>query len=339
MTLRSLLVSLLVSLRPRPARRRTKAASRPPVRAENGMVVSSQRLASEVGGKVLRQGGNAVDAAVAVGYALAVVDPCCGNIGGGGFATIRLATAPRPSSTSARRRPRRRARTCILDASRRAGEGRSASSATRRWACRAPCWASRRCARRTARCPAQALLAPAIRARPRGLRALPRATPPTSPARRRRSPPSRTSTAIFFRDGAPLKAGDRLVQDDLAATLQAIADGGPGAFYHGPIAGKIVAASSANGGILDAAATSPTTRSARRAGDVRLSRLRDHLGAAAELGRDDDLRDPQRRRGLADGRGRLQLGARRAPPRRGDAPRLRRPQLPARRPRFRAQPG
>ena len=67
------------------------AASPPPRQAASGMVVTSQHLASEVGAKILREGGNAVDAAVAVGYALAVVLPCCGNIGGGGFATLHLA--------------------------------------------------------------------------------------------------------------------------------------------------------------------------------------------------------------------------------------------------------
>ena len=60
----------------------------PPVEAEHGMVVSSQHYASQVGADVLKAGGNAVDAAVAGGYALAVTHPCCGNIGGGGFATI-----------------------------------------------------------------------------------------------------------------------------------------------------------------------------------------------------------------------------------------------------------
>ena len=63
----------------------------PLVTAKHGMVVSAQHLATQVGVDILKQGGNAVDAAVAVGYALAVVHPCCGNIGGGGFMTIHLA--------------------------------------------------------------------------------------------------------------------------------------------------------------------------------------------------------------------------------------------------------
>ena len=67
------------------------AASPQPAAGVHGMVVSAQRLASEVGVRILKEGGNAVDAAVAVGYAEAVVDPCCGNIGGGGFMVIHLA--------------------------------------------------------------------------------------------------------------------------------------------------------------------------------------------------------------------------------------------------------
>ena len=67
------------------------ARAAPVAESRHGMVVSAQHLASEVGAEILKAGGNAVDAAVAVGYALAVVDPCCGNIGGGGFMLIRRA--------------------------------------------------------------------------------------------------------------------------------------------------------------------------------------------------------------------------------------------------------
>ena len=62
--------------------------------ARHGMVVTAQHLASDVGLAILKQGGNAVDAAVAVGYAQAVVNPCCGNIGGGGFMLLHLKGRP-----------------------------------------------------------------------------------------------------------------------------------------------------------------------------------------------------------------------------------------------------
>jgi gamma-glutamyltranspeptidase/glutathione hydrolase len=67
-----------------------QAASVAPVAAENGMVVTAHHLATRVGVDVLKDGGNAVDAAVAVGYTLAVVYPAAGNLGGGGFMTIQL---------------------------------------------------------------------------------------------------------------------------------------------------------------------------------------------------------------------------------------------------------
>ncbi len=78
-----------------------------PLAASHGMVVSAQRLATAVGVDVLKAGGNAVDAAVAVGYALAVTYPAAGNLGGGGFMTVG-------SWISARRRRGRRRRGCFL---------------------------------------------------------------------------------------------------------------------------------------------------------------------------------------------------------------------------------
>ena len=63
---------------------------KPALSSDKGLVATQHYIASDIGAEVLRQGGNAIDAAVAVGYALAVVQPCCGNIGGGGFMVIRF---------------------------------------------------------------------------------------------------------------------------------------------------------------------------------------------------------------------------------------------------------
>lgn len=86
------------------------------VTAQHAMVVTAQHLATKVGVDVLREGGNAVDAAVAVGYALAVVDPCCGNIGGGGFMLVRLHDARERFIDFRERAPLHATRTMYLDA-------------------------------------------------------------------------------------------------------------------------------------------------------------------------------------------------------------------------------
>jgi gamma-glutamyltranspeptidase/glutathione hydrolase len=224
------------------------AVSPAPVKASNGMVVTSQRLASEVGAEVLKAGGNAVDAAVAVGYALAVVLPCCGNIGGGGFATIRMADGTETFFNFRETAPAAATRTMYLDA---AGELVPDLSTAGYKAVAVPGTVLGLEAMREAygTMPRETLIAPAIRLAKEGfvltdadaaILALAAEDLATQP----------NVTAILFKDGAPLKAGDRLVQTDLAATLQAIADGGADAFYDGHVARAVVAASEANGGIL-----------------------------------------------------------------------------------------
>ena len=247
MTMRALSLLLLASLALVPAGS-AGAASEPPVVGANGMVVSSQRLASEVGIEVLRAGGNAVDAAVAVGYALAVVHPCCGNVGGGGFATLRLADGTTTFFNFRETAPSAATPDMYLDA---AGEPVKGASVSGYKAVGVPGTVLGLEVMREyyGTMERAALLAPAIRLAKDGFPL--GAADAASLARLADDLATQANvTAIFFRDGAPLKAGERLVQADLAATLTAIAEGGPGAFYEGPIAQKIVAASDAHGGIL-----------------------------------------------------------------------------------------
>src|SRR5215475_3839023 len=91
------------------------AASMRPVAAEKGMVVSAQHLATEVGVDILKHGGNAIDAAVAVGYALAVVYPAAGNLGGGGFMTIWFADGRKTFLDFREKAPRAARRDMYLD--------------------------------------------------------------------------------------------------------------------------------------------------------------------------------------------------------------------------------
>ncbi|TGQ63395.1 MAG: gamma-glutamyltransferase [Mesorhizobium sp.] len=225
------------------------AASPAPVKGEHGMVVTAQHLASEVGVEVLKKGGNAVDAAVAVGYALAVVYPNAGNIGGGGFMTIRFADGKSTFLDFRERAPLAATKTMYLD---KDGNPVKGASLDGYLAVGVPgSVAGFEMARQKYGTLSRPdLMAPAIAyARDGFILDQGDAAAFAGSAERLAKDPA--ATAIFLKpDGKPYGIGERLVQPDLEASLSAISDKGPDAFYKGAIADAIVKASGAKGGIL-----------------------------------------------------------------------------------------
>ena len=227
------------------------AAAPAPVGADHGMVVTAQHLASEVGADVLRQGGNVVDAAVAVGYALAVVFPAAGNLGGGGFMSVRFADGRSTFLDFREKAPGAATVAMFQDAQGNVVEGRSTDT----WlAVGVPGtvagleWAREHYGTK----PRAELIAPAIALATDGFVLAPAdVTLLALGAKDFARDPG--TAAIFLKQGKPYAVGDRLVQTDLAATLRAISERGTSGFYDGPVAQGIAAASRAGGGILTAA--------------------------------------------------------------------------------------
>lgn len=205
---------------------------------QHAMVATAQHYATDVGVRVLRNGGNAVDAAVAIGYALAVVDPCCGNLGGGGFMTIHLASgaggAPQNIFLSFQvRAPLKVGRTAphgYLSAA-IPGSVAGLEYAREHWGTK----------------PRAELIAPAIALAKDGF-TLESGDVALIGVERKRLAEDPEAARIFLRDGQPPAVGSRLVQSDLAATLQTISDDGAAAVYGGSIGDALIAASRANGG-------------------------------------------------------------------------------------------
>ena len=221
-----------------------------PVVAKHGMVVTQEAAASRVGLDILKRGGNAVDAAVAVGFALAVTLPRAGNIGGGGFMLIYRADLNQTIAIDYRETaPAATTKDVFLDANGEADPFKSRYSglaigvpgtvaglelAWRKYGSGKFSFAD--------------LIAPSIALARQGLivdddvvDSLPLAAKALS------SHPS--SARIYLRpDGSLPQTGDHLALDDLAATLERIAANGPAGFYTGPVAQKIVEAVTAAGG-------------------------------------------------------------------------------------------
>ncbi len=221
--------------------------------AHNGMVVAQEGVAARVGLDILKRGGNAVDAAVAVGFALAVTYPRAGNIGGGGLMVIHRADGASVAIDYRETAPQAIAAASFLDAQGNADPEKSRNSAL---AVGVPgtvdglALAERKYG--SGRFTLADLIAPAIALARDGVVVVD-ATFDTGPGPLSRLSRWPASARIFLKsDGSPLAAGDCLVQRDLADTLEAIARGGPRAFYEGPIAKKIAGAVQKAGGVMTA---------------------------------------------------------------------------------------
>ncbi len=225
------------------------AASPAPAESEHGMVVTAQHLATDVGVGVLKNGGNAVDAAVAVGYALAVVYPTAGNIGGGGFMTIRLKDGKTTFLDFRERAPLAATKTMYLDAK---GDIVPRASLDGYLAVGVPgsVMGFETAREKYGTKSRQDLLAPAIRYAKEGF-TLEQGDVANISGSAKRLAKDEAAAKIFLKaEGKPYAAGEKLVQPDLAAVLSSIADKGPDAFYKGMPADAITKASQAKGGIL-----------------------------------------------------------------------------------------
>jgi len=222
------------------------ASPPPPVTARRAIVVSEHPLSSAIGAEIMRRGGNAIDAAVAVGFAQAVVNPRAGNIGGGGFLVYRQADGQSFALDYRETAPAAASRNMYLDS---AGDLTS-RSVVGALAAGVPgsvagLWEMHR---RFGRLPWADVVAPAVAlARAHVLDSTRAAAIARSSEDLARFP---TSAAVFLPGGGPPAPGDTLRQSDLARTLERIAARGADGFYRGETADLIVAEMRRSGGII-----------------------------------------------------------------------------------------
>jgi gamma-glutamyltranspeptidase/glutathione hydrolase len=219
--------------------------------AQHGMVVAQESRAARIGIEILDRGGNAVDAAVATGFALAVTYPRAGNLGGGGFMIIHLAKDNKDIAIDYRESaPAAANETMFLDAQ---GNPDPAKSRDSGLAVGVPGTVAGLALAHekygSGKLSLAELIAPALRLAQEGFPVEDDTADslPVSRARLARWPATRS---IFFNGDEPLREGDRLIQSDLAATLQAIVKDGPRAFYEGRTAARIADAVTKAGGVM-----------------------------------------------------------------------------------------
>ncbi|WP_409520699.1 gamma-glutamyltransferase [Pantoea sp.] len=224
-----------------------------PVKAQHGMVASVDAMATQVGVEILRQGGNAVDAAVAVGFALAVTHPQAGNLGGGGFMLLRTASGRATAIDFREMAPGHASRDMFLD---KQGNADSKLSLTSHLASGTPGTVAglALAAQKYGTLPLSTLLAPAIKLARDGIPVNDALADDLKTYGKEVLVTHPNSKAIFYKpDGTPWQKGDRLVQKNLAHSLQLIARQGPDAFYKGEIADEIAGEMAQHGGLINKA--------------------------------------------------------------------------------------
>ena len=222
------------------------------VPAEHGMVVAQEKTAARIGTDVLRRGGNAVDAAVATGFAMAVTYPRAGNIGGGGFMVIHSARRHEDVAIDYRETaPAATTSGIFLGPDGKPDNAKSRDSALGIGIPGTPAGLALALEKYgSGKFTLAELLQPAIELA-RGGVLLTDDGADTLPEWHRRLARWPSSAKIFSRaDGTSLHEGDTLVQTDLALTLSAIATQGPRGFYEGPVAERLVKAIGEAGGIM-----------------------------------------------------------------------------------------
>ncbi len=224
------------------------------VAAKHGIVVAQEKIAASIGADVLRRGGNAVDAAVATGFAMAVTYPRAGNIGGGGFMVIHSADHHEDVAIDYRETaPDATTADIFLGSDGKPDIAKSRDSALGIGVPGTVAGLTLALEKYgSGKFTLAALLQPAIDLARNGI-VLTDDSADTLPRWHNRLARWPSSARIFSRaDGTTLREGDRLIQTDLAATLSAIAEQGRRGFYEGPIAEKLVKAIGEAGGIMSA---------------------------------------------------------------------------------------
>ena len=211
-----------------------------PVVANNGMVATEQELASRIGLDILKAGGNAVDAAVGIGFALAVALPNAGNLGGGGFMMVHDAKTGKSVALDFREvAPLKATRNMYLDDKGNVINGKSLYT---HYAVGVPGTVAgmEHALKKWGTMPLDKVIAPSIALAEKGF---PVSETLAKILRQEQKNMGKwpATTEIFWKDGAPLKRGDLLVQKDLAQSMRLIAQQGAKAFYEGAIAQKIAA--------------------------------------------------------------------------------------------------